>query len=169
MTARRKNPQDLFRDSDFRVTKTLYKAPALSFLPDIFQDESSLRWAIAFHGTNPAVFRYIDLLSAELIEDEPIDIERVKDKKSLFKQIIANPGRVSRAGAGADGRMSPNVTLRLSVRSAQAKGGIAELAIPIITRPIRKSSLTYKQLMRFGIELRNEFITMRDAATRKSE
>lgn len=164
MAAKHKDPQDLFAGSDFVVTKTLFEAPALSFLPNIFQDEKSRRWAVAFPGAVPAIFAYGDLLTAELVEEASIDIKQIDDKKTLFKQILTNPGRVSRAGAGADGRMSPGMTLRLSVESGRADDGVAELAIPIITRPVRKSSFTYRQLVRFGENLRDEFLAMRDAA-----
>lgn len=165
MAFKRKDPQALFGTSGFTVTKTLFEGPALSFLPDIYQDERARRWAVAYHGAVPAIFSYDDVLDAQLIEDGSLDISAVEDKKTLFKQIVTNPARVSRAGAGADGSMCPGLTLKISVRSSQADNGVAELSIPIITHPVRTSSLAYKQLVQFGSELKGEFLAMRSPSS----
>lgn len=166
MAFRRKDPQSLFGSSGFSVTKTLFEAPALSFLPDVYQDSSSGKWAVAYHGASPVIFNYGDVVDAMLIEDASLDIHEVEDKKGLFKQIVKNPARVSRAAAGADGSMCPGLTLRVTADSNRVDGGAGELLIPIITRPVRTSSLVYRQLLEFGVNLKSEFIAMRDAAAR---
>ncbi len=117
MAFRRKDPQSLFGSSGFSVTKTLFEAPALSFLPDVYQDSSSGKWAVAYHGASPVIFNYGDVVDAMLIEDASLDIHEVEDKKGLFKQIVKNPARVSRAAAGADGSMCPGLTLRVTTGS----------------------------------------------------
>lgn len=166
MAFRRKDPQSLFGSSGFSVTKTLFEAPALSFLPDVYQDSSSGKWAVAYHGASPVIFNYGDVVDAMLIEDASLDIHEVEDKKGLFKQIVKNPARVSRAAAGADGSMCPGLTLRVTTGSNRVDGGVGELLVPIITRPVRTSSLVYRQLLEFGVNLKSEFIAMRDAAAR---
>ena len=98
MAFRRKDPQSLFGSSGFSVTKTLFEAPALSFLPDVYQDSSSGKWAVAYHGASPVIFNYGDVVDAMLIEDASLDIHEVEDKKGLFKQIVKNPARVFNGG-----------------------------------------------------------------------
>ena len=65
MAFRRKDPQSLFGSSGFSVTKTLFEAPALSFLPDVYQDSSSGKWAVAYHGASPVIFNYGDVVERD--------------------------------------------------------------------------------------------------------
>ena len=162
MAFRRKDPQALFGTSGFSITSTLFEAPAFSFLPDIYQDATSKKWAVSYHGASPVIFDFADVIDAVLVEDGSLDVRAVEDKRGLFKQVVKNPARVSKAAAGADGSMCPGLTLRITTNSNRVDDGVGELLIPIITRPVRTSSLTYKQLVEFGANLRSEFIAMRD-------
>lgn len=161
---RRKDPQDLFGSTDFTVTDTIFEGPALSLLPSIFQDSRSKRWAVVYRGAEPALFDYADVIDCLLVEDGSIDVKAEENKKELFEQILANPARVSRASAGASEDMCAGVSLVIRARSDAAEQGEAQLVIPVITRPARKTSATYKHLLQYGRDMRDAFLAMREDA-----
>lgn len=161
---KRKDPQDLFGSTDFTVTNTIFEGPALSLLPSIFQDSQNRRWAVVYRGAEPALFDYADVIDCLLVEDGSIDVKAEQNKKELFEQILANPARVSRASAGANEDMCAGVSLVIRARSAATEQGEAQLVIPVITRPVRKTSATYKHLLQYGRDMRDAFLAMRDEA-----
>lgn len=161
---KRKNPQDLFGSTDFIVTDTIFEGPALSLLPSIFQDSQNKRWAVVYRGAEPAIFEFADVVDCLLVEDGSIDVKAEENKKELFEQILANPARVSRASAGASEDMCAGVSLVIRARSQAAEQGEAQLIIPVITRPVRKTSATYKHLLQYGRDMRDTFLAMREQA-----
>lgn len=161
---KRKDPQDLFDAAVFTVTDTIFEGPALSLLPSIFQDGRNKRWAVVYRGAEPAIFDYADVIDCLLVEDGSIDIKAEENKKELFEQILANPARVSRASAGAGEDMCAGISLVIQARSQAAEQGEAQLVLPVITRPVRKTSATYKHLLQYGRDLRDAFLAMKDEA-----
>ncbi|MBY4797866.1 hypothetical protein K6V98_05815 [Collinsella sp. AGMB00827] len=158
----------IFKPYGFTITKTLFEAPVLSPLPNIYQDDTSQHWAALYRGSDPIIFAYSDITNVDLIEVRTQNNETALDDKSLFKRILVNPLLASRANLEADQSMCPGITLRISVASDHPEEQPIHMSIPIITRPVRKSSVTYKRLERFGSNLKDAFTNMQELGSKET-
>lgn len=154
---KRKAPQAAFEGSGFTITKILYRAPPLSIIPSVYQDEKTRRWAVRFPGQEPAIFSYDDLMGAEIVERQPDeDLANVSNRRLAF-EILKNPNAVSSAHAAKRG-VCLGISVVVWVRVAG--GEVAHLELPIATESQKRSSLGYKRSQGFAKELKLQLDSM---------
>lgn len=156
----KKEPQRLFDEYDFTVTKTIFDPPALSLLPAIYQDEISGCWSVRYRGAEPSIFAYADVLDCRIVEKGVDSGAKELTPRERLAQIISNPARASRANA-ARRNLSPGLGVVVAVRT---KEGVAKLEIPIGGQGLSRDSALYNRMLQLAANLKSEFDAMANSA-----
>lgn len=156
----KRNPQDIFAPYGFTVTKTVLDPPRFTFLPAIYQDDSSRKWAVKYRGADPAIFSYADVLECEVVESGNVDEANAVDKREMAQQIIANPSRAARINAA---KRNMCLGMGVVVMVQTGKDETSRLEIPIMTGEVKRESSMYRRYRAAAEELQRVFESMRES------
>lgn len=154
------NPQEIFAPYGFTVSEIVLDPPRFTFLPAIYQDDSSRRWAVKYRGAEPAIFSYADVLECEVVESGSVDDANAINKREMAQQIIANPSRAARINA-AKRNMCLGMGVTVMVRTG--KDETSRLEIPIMTGEVKRESSIYRRYRAVAEELRQVFESMKES------
>lgn len=156
----KKDPQAMFEDMDFMVTRILLEAPRMAPLPSVYIDEPSRKWAVKMPAADPVVFSCDDIVECEVVEGGGQDGEQLVGRREFAGEIIKNPARAARINASRKGYcLGLGVALAVKVND-----GISVLQLPLSTQELKRSSTLYKRLREGAEEIRDEFLRLRDSA-----